>query len=395
MKSILIVETSFRHGGVNKSLQNLLSVIDPEEYEIDIFCLDHSGPYRTLLSHCKILPRDKKLESMTIHLRELRGISKVTSFSLKLIRRAYTHRGVDWGQTLFRKAIEKYFVQKKYNAVIAFSEGLPTKWVSELSVENKIAWVHCEYSNYLKLNHSLPETDMYDHFTKIVCVSGAATADFARCIPSCRDKVFTIYNSLNNGLIRLASIAEKSVLREDVFSIVSIGRVDAVKRFSEIPLIAAELKARGCVFKWNIIGGSVSAAEWNLIVSRRSAHGVEDCVELLGAIDNPYPYIRESSLLVCLSYSESFNYTVSEAKVLGIPVISTDYPCASEFIDHRMNGYILPIHQMAGQIEELIKNRDEYLRIKKNLSGFTYDNEKIIRNFRQVVSGANQANTIR
>ena len=94
---------------------------------------------------------------------------------------------------------------------------------------------------------------------------------------------------------------------------------------------------------------------------------IEDCVHSLGVLSNPYPYIKSATMLVCLSSSETFNYTIAEAKAIGVPVVSTDFPCAFEFIEHEKNGLILPIEKIADGIKRMLEDDKLYSGIQKNL----------------------------
>jgi hypothetical protein len=40
MKNILIIITRYRHGGIKKSLTNLLIAIDTNKYSVDVFAMD-------------------------------------------------------------------------------------------------------------------------------------------------------------------------------------------------------------------------------------------------------------------------------------------------------------------------------------------------------------------
>ena len=45
---------------------------------------------------------------------------------------------------------------------------------------------------------------------------------------------------------------------------------------------------------------------------------------MIGFQENPYPYIKNADLFVCSSLNEGYNLAISEAVILGVPVISTD-----------------------------------------------------------------------
>ena len=73
-------------------------------------------------------------------------------------------------------------------------------------------------------------------------------------------------------------------------------------------------------------------------------------------------------MLVCLSSSETFNYTIAEAKALATPVVTTDFPCAFEFIEHEKTGLILPLEKISNGILRMLNDKDLYNNIKQNLS---------------------------
>ena len=48
MKRILFVIPIFNHGGTNRSLLNIISCLNEDEYSIDIYSLSHQGPYKQI-----------------------------------------------------------------------------------------------------------------------------------------------------------------------------------------------------------------------------------------------------------------------------------------------------------------------------------------------------------
>lgn len=70
----------------------------------------------------------------------------------------------------------------------------------------------------------------------------------------------------------------------------------------------------------------------------------EYCLEgeviFLGFLSNPYPYIRACDVYLQPSVFETWGISITEAKVLGKPVITTNFGCAHEQIKDGTNGYI-------------------------------------------------------
>jgi len=98
----------------------------------------------------------------------------------------------------------------------------------------------------------------------------------------------------------------------------------------------------------------------------------------LGEKDNPYPYIKQSKLLVCTSVSEACPLVINEARILHVPVVTTDFGSAPEFINSGFDGMIASLDNLKNAIEEMIKNRAFYQQIQSNISSFRYSNERII-----------------
>ncbi len=68
-----------------------------------------------------------------------------------------------------------------------------------------------------------------------------------------------------------------------------------------------------------------------------------DCVKLLGYQKNPYKYMVKSDLFVCSSFYEGFSTVVSEAVILGIPIVTTDCTGAKEILRDSEYGLITGI----------------------------------------------------
>jgi len=79
------------------------------------------------------------------------------------------------------------------------------------------------------------------------------------------------------------------------FTIISVGRIDPVKRFCLIPQIAKQLLAKGCHFKWYILGSNDCSGEFKLLRNNIEKCGINDTVIWLGNKNNPYPYFAQSN----------------------------------------------------------------------------------------------------
>lgn len=388
MKNILFVITSFRHGGTNKSLENLLSLLDTEKYQVDVFAMEHYGPYESKLPYCTILPKDKWLHALIAQFRDTKGITKLSSITLKVLRKLMTSLGMNLSEYLYKNAIHSISKNKSYDTVIAFSEGAPTAFAQHFKAPNKIAWIHCDYESYMLLNNHPDETKMYQAYQSIVCVSDFTKDRFCKIIPSLSCKACAIHNVINVSEVKHLSekIINEKYYNEDVFNIVSVGRINIIKRFDEIPQIARTLLDKGYKFNWILIGPEGEPHEQKCLLENIKKYRVQDTFIWLGAKDNPYSYMANSDLLVMTSLSEACPYVLNEAKILELPVITTDYGSATEFIDNGVNGIITPIENIANEIEKIISDKGFYKTLKQNLRTNGYENKVILDKFNALIN---------
>lgn len=374
-KKIHFVIPEYTYGGTNKSLENLLGLIDHSKYDISIFCLyeDGSDYYKKLFA-----PYNLKKSRLYYWLHDNVCTRKVMGLYNKMTKR-------DNFTALYKR--EARLLQKKYkfDMVIAYQEGLATHFVSYMDkVEHKIAWIHCDYSSWTRGRRSRADMMAYSTYRDIVCVSQSARQSFISVFPEYKGKTHFIYNMLNiNAILECAEKSTDKAFADDKsFKVVSVGRLSSVKLFDRIPELLENMEKQYCVScHWYIIGEGPQEGDIRKEISSRN---MQDRVILLGAKDNPYPYIRQANLLVCTSYSESFSYVIAEAKALHTPVLSNDFPVAYEVVDEQI-GWIVNIKDMPQLIVRIISNVDgEYDRKKAAAMKFEYSNESILNRIDQL-----------
>ena len=111
-------------------------------------------------------------------------------------------------------------------------------------------------------------------------------------------------------------------------------------------------------FIWYLIGEGPSEEE---VKEKIKQYGVSDNVVLCGRKDNPYPYIKNCDIYVQTSKTEGWGLTVSEAKILKKPIVTTDAGVMSEQIETGVNGIITEndsAEEICNGIEQLIVNLD-------------------------------------
>ena len=345
-KKILIVVPSFVIGGTIVSLNSMLSLIDTKKYEIDVFALNRKGEYLNRLPNCTILPENLWLS----HSAHTFGVVKNTINKTLRVIRAICRR-LNWSsEPLLCKLADKQVNFQQYDTVVNYAESVADV-VCHYPVKKRVTWIHCDYKRYLTLVNNRNETKVYEKFDNIVCVSEFAKGTFVECIPQMESKTVAIHNVINAEDIKQKAkeVIDDEQFKTDNYTIVSAGRLDPVKQFHLIPQLATDIKKQtDKKFVWYIIGGHRGFDSYVENIKKDIVRlGVADCVVLLGEKSNVYPYMAKADLYVSTSFSEAFSLVINEAKALGIPVISNNFGCAAESIEDGVDGFVLPMGDVA------------------------------------------------
>ena len=380
-KKILFVIPDFYIGGTNKSLENLLLLIDSNIYEIRIFSLYEDGDFYYKEKVFKPYLIKKSLFYRLFH--DHFWFRKFSTLASLLFR-------CNASRFLHKFEINRIQKKEKFDSVIAYQESSATICVSMLrNCSNRIAWVHCELRYWLQdlvKGRKLEEAGDYSKYDKIICVSESARQSFLSLYPHLSDKVIFIYNSVDDNHIKeLADDVKVNVpFSDNTFNILSVGRFSPTKQFDLIPKIVSELKKiTSKPFCWYIIASTEECLQDML--EKIEKYDVSREVILLGAKDNPYPYFKKSDLFVCTSESESFSYVIAESKVLHVPVLCNNIPVAKEVVSDE-EGWISSIADMPGTLSRIIdKNNGIYTSVKEKILNYQYNNHEILKKFEDIV----------
>lgn len=119
--------------------------------------------------------------------------------------------------------------------------------------------------------------------------------------------------------------------------LISIGRLTKVKAYNRLLHIALRLKQSGYAFELWILGDGEEREMLQHYICKKQ---LEDCVTLWGFQTNPYAFMTQSDLFVCSSISEGYSTAVTEALILGLPVVTTDCSGMNELLQGEKYGII-------------------------------------------------------
>lgn len=384
MKRILFIVTYLDTGGITKALQNFLSSYNQQDYLVDVFSLSHQGAFSKSLQNCNLLPKDVLVHCLISRFKQLPNESRFLSIFMKVLNRILRNKLQSY---LFKKLATKLEKANTYDAVIGFSEGIPTIFASNFKCPNKIGWIHCDYTNIHSESIKNASYSMYENMKHIVCVSEYTKNTFLNLFPSFLDKTTCIHNIVDSySICSLANESQEYVYDSQYFNIVSVGRIDPVKRFSYIPKVVRDLLNKKHNVRWYIVGPVAIQSEYNLLLSNIIKYDVAESVILVGEQKNPYPYIANADIFVSTSLSEACPYVVNEAKILHKPIVCTNFGSVYEFISNGKDGYISTLENLANTIDYLLSNPLVFDKLKTEISSFNYDNAKILSKIENLLS---------
>lgn len=311
-KKILFLIESLSGGGAEKILTIILNNINTNKFDVTLCCIVNTGQFLNDIpnnvTYQYIIPNPKETNSLWSKLK----------YTLKY-KLVYSWLPLNW--------VYKLWVPKGNDIEIAFVEGFSTKLLSKSSSKSKkIAWLHTDFG----YNHWTPivfknnrqEEVTYSKFNNVVCVSHVVKDNLLKIYPSLNN-VIVKYNPINDILIRDMSTISSGIECRNVESLklISVGRLAPQKGYDRLLPIIKRLYDNGHNISLTILG---EGSERNKLEEYIAKNNLENIVSLPGFTPNPYSIIKEHDLFVCSSRAEGYSTAVTEALILGLPVITTD-----------------------------------------------------------------------
>lgn len=326
-RRVLFLIESLAGGGAEKVLTTLVQHIDKERFDVTVCAISGGGKYEDAI---------KRQVSYKAILAEPKN-GNVWERWLYVLKHhlVYKWLPLSW--------VYRVFVPQNSDVEVAFVEGFTTKLLSYSTnlVAKRYAWVHIDLhqNHWTKsvYDNLKEETDVYNQYTELFGVSNTVVSAFRKELPNVTVPVETVYNPIDvhDILSRANEIVDlkcgKSLL------MVTVGRLEPQKSYMRLLRIAKKLIEDGMDVELWILG---DGTERNLLEQYVSENKMQERVCLLGFHTNPYKYLRQGDLFVCSSLSEGYSTAVTEALILGLPIITTDCSGMAELLQNGECGVI-------------------------------------------------------
>ena len=112
--------------------------------------------------------------------------------------------------------------------------------------------------------------------------------------------------------------------------------------------------------------------------------GIKDSFILLGAKQNPYPYIQNADYFGLFSNFEGYPMVIEEAKILRKYILATNTATREALINYSKFSQIVDNNEEG--IEQAIKFAiSNKVNVKKMQNSYTYDNDRIINKITKII----------
>lgn len=354
-KKLKINMSKLSIGGMEKALVDLLNNSDlVKKYDVTLLLV-----YNGEKNYIDSLPKNIKID--IVHKGKWNTIGKIFTI-FKLIFRI----------------IKSIF--KKYDCSICYTHHHKVlSTLTRLESKNNIIFVHTDLENSRneKELKKLCRALKFDKFKKVVCVSYRAKESFLNIYKNYNGKVVVANNYIDGESILKKSkdkISEK--FDKDKIIFLNVARHDdSHKKISRIIKSSKLLSDMNYKFEVILIGNGKDTELYKKLINELQLKNVR----LLGSKINPFPYYKVSAAFVFSSNFEGYGIVLNEARVLNVPLITTNVADAKIITNE---GYgILCDNSQDGIFEGMKEFLDKGYKIKKK-----FDYKKFNKNITEVIN---------
>lgn len=391
-EKILFVYDSMMTGGTSTALLSLLNTIDRNKYEISLLLYTNTGALIGEIPEFVNLLEPAYKESRILNSAQRKKIRTVLNGrALRALLSWRKYRGTPKGN--LRYVLMHYgmaaqvslsrVVDEQFDYAIGFMEGWANEYVASerIHAKKKFAWIHPQYQScYL-----IPEIDRktFARMDGIALISENCLGQFFSFFPEYESKTHVVPNITSPELLLKKSEKEDVFIKKGSINFCTVCRCDIqVKGLDRLLKAFYELKREGVITDvlWHLIGGG---GEFEAFKQQVEELDMTDTVILYGNQMNPLPYLRHMDAFILASRYEGKPVSVTEAQVLGLPCIVTNYESAPSQVERGVNGMIMEnnYESIYETIKTIVQTPSLLAEWRANTLSGTYGNKQDVEKF--------------
>ena len=405
-------------GGAELSVLTIIESLLQRNYKVDLILLEFHGKRLSIIPdgiNLFVLDRNfqraQEFEQCSIPIDEIHWIRKPTGFTetlkdsfkyfslLKIeenVRLPLRSRHFHWVNSM-----SEYLKSEKPDLIVA--NLFHSYYISILgrklsSTDIPVIWsIRGDCLDFLNIKHQIYFNSLIRDVEGIHALSEGLADSVVKYMDSYdlwteQKGVITIYNGFNiDRILSLARLpvehdwfrpVESALLREDVKTILAVGRLHDQKNFelliNAFAIVLGEIDARLV-----ILGEGESREKLENLSQELD---ITNAVSMPGWVDNPYQYMAKADLFVSTSRFEGFPRGIAEAVICGCPIVSTDCPSGPrEILEDGRWGYLTPVNDQDSLVTAILESlsKDVDRNAQKN-RGMKFNIDTIINEYEKL-----------
>ena len=383
-------------GGAERSLLTLLSLLDYDRFDVDLFLFKRAGLFFDRLpAEVNLLPHSRDFADFTLPFSaSVKALLRRGRFGLLLDRVRYTRTLRRFGDNLLQADARAWrFLRRAlpadlpvYDAAVGYLEGNPNYFAADhVNAKIRVGYIH---NDYVKLGLSAElDRPFVEKLDRFVTVSPECANVLAQQFPEAAAKIRVVENIISPAVLqKQAQQTPPEFEKTAAKKLLTIGRLNPQKGY-ELALDAAEkMKRDGVAFCWFCIGAGELKEKLERAIAEKN---LTDCFVLLGERPNPYPYIAHCDVYVQPSRYEGKSIALDETKCFARPIVATKF---STVFDQLTDGKTALLAEMDGadiaaKIEALLADETLCKTLSENLKNEKVGNEEELQKFYALLEG--------
>lgn len=382
-RKILFYTSGVGLGGVERVILELLKLIDKDKFDIKLALqyenenlFENEIPKE--ISYRYMLPLSIINKSLYFRERKKNILYKIL-YSLSLMYEKYT--------------IKKNYLEfsKDRDIVIDFKSGDFLKLITLNKQAKKICWIHNEVTKLNRYEKRKEKLKSYlKDIDKIICICNEMRDNFEVEMPEYKDKIDVIYNPFDiekilkkSNEIDELSLEDRERLKDNY--IIMVSRLELkMKDFFTLIKAFKIIYQKNKDIKLYILG---DGPDRDKIEERIKEQELQDRIILIGRKENPYPWIKNSKVLVLSSLTEGLPTVLIEGLILKRNVVSTNCPTGpKEILENGKYGSLVEIGNYENMALAIEKQLSNISNIDYSEAIERFDGEKIIKEIEKLLS---------
>ncbi|MCR5809450.1 MAG: glycosyltransferase [Clostridiales bacterium] len=248
-----------------------------------------------------------------------------------------------------------------YDIEVAYLEMASTKIIAGSTNRRgkKLAWVHCDLLKAVgdPVNFGKKTAPYYAEYDKVICVSNGIKESFDKIFGG-RFPSIVINNVIDDeAVLKKAELVPADIEKGSEPIVMAVGRLSVPKNYYRLLKAHKRILDEGIPHQLWIIGEGPERVGLERLIDEL---GVNKTVHMPGFRDNPYAYMNRADIIACSSSYEGFSTVITEAVILGKPVVTTECPGMREILGDSEFGLITENDDDAfcGGLKKMLEDHD-------------------------------------